>query len=76
MRWPWGSNTSPGISTLKESECDGYRRVVRIDTAMKAYEQNYVDKITKTAYDQMAHSLDRIEKRISGAAEEKDKSKS
>ena len=64
------------IYTLKESECDGYRRVVRIDTAMKAYEQNYVDKITKTAYDQMAHSLDRIEKRISGAAEEKDKSKS
>ena len=64
------------IYTLKESECDGYRRVVRIDTAMKAYEQNYVDKITKAAYDQMAHSLDRIEKRISGAAEEKDKSKS
>ena len=61
------------IYTLKESEGDGYRRVVRIHEAMSAYEGNYVDKISKSCYDQMAYSLTRIEARIKG--EEKTDSK-
>ena len=64
------------IYTLKESECDGYRRVVRIDTAIKAYEGNYVDKVSQSAYKQMQYSLERIEKRVTGATEETDKTKS
>lgn len=52
------------IYTLAENECDGQRRVVRIDEAMAAYEVNYVDKVTKSAYDGMANALDRIEARV------------
>ena len=61
------------IYTLKESEGDGYRRVVRINEAMAAYEGNYVDKISSTAYSQMEYSLTRIEARIHGKTEDTDK---
>ena len=54
------------IYTLKENECDGYRRVVRIDAAMRAFEGNFVDKVSRSAYDQMARSLERIEARVHG----------
>ena len=52
------------IYTLAENECDGQRRVVRIDEAMAAYEVNFVDKVTKSAYDGMANALERIEARV------------
>ena len=61
------------IYTLKESEGDGYRRVVRIQEAMAAYKGNYVDKISSTAYSQMEYSLTRIEDRIHGKTEDTDK---
>lgn len=54
------------IYTLKEEQCDGQRRVVRIREAMLAYDNNFVDKITKEAYDDMAYSLKRINARIKG----------
>ena len=54
------------IYTTKESEGDGYRRVVRTKEAMYAYENNYVDKVTADCYTAMKNSLERIEKRISG----------
>lgn len=54
------------IYTLKEEECDGFRRVVRINEAMSAYSQNFVDKVTKSAYDSMAYSLERIDARVAG----------
>ena len=57
------------IYTLKESEGDGYRRVVRINEAMAAYRGNYVDKVSKSCYEQMAYSLTRIEERIKGEEE-------
>ncbi|MBQ9148610.1 MAG: CapA family protein [Oscillospiraceae bacterium] len=59
------------IYTLSEAEGGGQRRVVRIREAMKAYEENYVDRITKTAYDNMDYALDRIEARIKGPEEKK-----
>lgn len=52
------------IYTLSEDECDGKRRVVRIDNAIAAYEGNFVDKVTKTAYENMKNSLNRITARI------------
>ncbi len=52
------------IFTLKEEECDGQRRVVRIAEAMKGYEENYVDAITKGAYDSMKTALERITDRV------------
>ena len=57
------------IYTLHPTECQGdysYSRVVRIEEAMWAYENNFVDKITKTAYDNMDYSLKRIKARIAG----------
>ena len=52
------------IYTLSEEQCDGYRRVVRIEQAMLAYDNNYVDSITAGCYEDMKYSLTRIEDRI------------
>lgn len=52
------------IYTLTEGECDGQRRVVRIAEAMQAYDSNYVDRITSSAYAAMEKALTRIEERI------------
>ena len=55
------------IYTQKESECvDGDRRVLRIHEAMFAYENNFVDAVSKACYDSMAYSLQRIDARIKG----------
>ena len=55
------------IYTLKESETiDSQRRVVVIEDAMRAYEENYVDKVTYDAYSSMSSALDRIEARVKG----------
>ena len=58
------------IYTLSEKEGGGQRRVVRIREAMKAYEENYVDRVSKSAYDSMEYALERIEARIKGPEEE------
>ena len=58
--------TATPIYTLTEDQCDGQRRVVRIREAMLAYDNNYVDKITKETYDDMEYSLKRINARIKG----------
>lgn len=51
------------IYTLSETE-GGQRRVVRINEALDAYEVNFVDKVTKEAYESMVYSLERIEARL------------
>ena len=55
------------IYTLQINENEGdykYTRVVRIREAMEAYNNNFVDKITKSAYDSMDYAMKRIEERI------------
>lgn len=52
------------IYTLAENECDGHRRVIRIENAMSAYELNFVDKVTATCYENLKFSLSRINERI------------
>ena len=55
------------IYTLQSTDSLGdysYNRVVRIDEAMRAYENNFVDKISKTAYESMQYALTRIDQRI------------
>ena len=52
------------IYTLSETECDGDRRVIRIDNAMEAYEMNCVDKVTKSCYENLKFSADRISARL------------
>ena len=58
------------IYTLAEDECDGDRRVVRIDNAIAAYEGNFVDKITEAAYESMKNALERISARVAPETEE------
>ena len=55
------------IYTLQISENEGdykYSRVIRIQEAMDAYNNNYVDKVTKSAYDSMEYAMQRIKERI------------
>ena len=52
------------IYTLAENQCDGFRRVVRIENAMSAYELNFVDKITAECYENMQKAMDRIKERV------------
>ena len=55
------------IYTQRAADCvDGDHRVVRIQSAMNAYNNNFVDKITQTANDSMIYSLTRIEARVTG----------
>ena len=55
------------IYTLKTTDCvDGDQRVVRIDEAMYAYENNFVDKVTAACYENMKYVLTRIDQRIEG----------
>ena len=58
------------IYTLGETECDGDRRVIRIDNAMSAYELNFVDKVTFDCYQRLKNSLERISARIVPPKEE------
>jgi len=67
-----GYSVTP-IYTLKEGETkDSQRRVVRIRDTMAAYDVNFVDKVTKDAYDSMTNSLERIEARIHPNAEKQE----
>ena len=70
-----GYNYTP-IYTRAENQCDGNRRVVRIENAMSAYELNFIDKITQSCYENMDFAMDRIIERVNAgreAEEEKDK---
>lgn len=57
------------IYTLAENQCDGNRRVVRIENAMSAYELNFVDKITDSCYENMKFAMERILKRVNAGKE-------
>ena len=52
------------IYTLAENQCDGFRRVIRMENAMSAYELNFVDKITQECYENMQFAMDRIISRV------------
>ena len=61
-----GYSYTPIYTVTKSQSADGFQRVVRIEQAMQAYDGNFVDKITKACYDDMAYSLTRIDSRTSG----------
>lgn len=65
------------IYTLAENQCDGFRRVVRIENAMAAYELNFVDKITDDCYTNMKFAVERIIERVNAGkkTEETEESK-
>ncbi len=60
------------IYTVKENETpDGFRRVVRIDKALEAYTENYLDKITAACKESMEKALQRVPERLEMPKEEK-----
>lgn len=54
------------IYTAKASETGTIQKVVRIEKAMEAYEGNFVDKVTASAYANMEYALKRIDYRVRG----------
>ncbi len=55
------------IYTVKPEESAGdyaYSRVMRIETALAAYEQNYLDRITASCRESMEKAMTRIEERL------------
>ena len=61
-----GYSYTPIYTVTGSQTADGFQRVVRIEQAMQAYDGNFVDKITRACYDDMAYSLTRIASRTSG----------
>lgn len=59
------------IYTVKEGECIGNddRRVVRIDTAIEANTENFLDKVTDTTKQSMEYALQRISERVATTIE-------
>ena len=55
------------IYTLAENQCDGFRRVVRIENALSAYELNFVDKVTASCYENMQFAIERIVARVNSS---------
>ena len=60
------------IYTVRETECVGNndRRVVRIGTALSAYNGNFLDKVTEACKDSMEYALTRIDERTTMKEEE------
>lgn len=49
------------IYSLSEDEApNGRRQVVQLEKAMKAYEDNFVDRVSQDVYEDMEYALDRI----------------
>ena len=63
------------IYTLAENQCDGFRRVIRLENAMSAYELNFVDRITASCYENMQFALDRILNRVNAGQKTAETSK-
>lgn len=51
---------------LSENDGPGGRQVVRIRETMSAYDLNFIDKVTKSAYTGMNSALERINNRVVG----------
>ena len=60
------------IYTVRETECVGNndRRVVRIGTALAAYNGNFLDKVTDSCKESMEYALTRIDERTAVKEEE------
>ena len=62
------------IYTLSEEETpDGQRRVVQLEKSMKAYEDNFVDRVSESVYADMEYALTRIHERTTPPKAEEEK---
>lgn len=55
---------TPIFSAVNEE--NGTIRILRIKEAMEAFDANFLDRVSKDTYDDMAYALQRIEARING----------
>ena len=59
-----GYSYTPIFTVTEAESADGYRRVVRINKTVEAWEENYLDKVTQTSEESMVKALQRIDERI------------
>jgi poly-gamma-glutamate synthesis protein (capsule biosynthesis protein) len=57
--------TTTPIFTVRQE--DEPLRILRIEEAMRAFEDSYVDRVSQETYDDMVYALKRIEKRLTGS---------
>lgn len=60
-----GYSYTPIYTLQPEDSFTGQLQVVRIQEAMALYEDNFIGRVSKTVYDNMSYSLERIEARVS-----------
>ena len=58
------------IYTLTEDDSPAGRRVVRLEDAMDAYEDNFVDRVSQDVYEDMEYALTRIKDRTTPPKDE------
>ena len=62
------------IYTLTENTApDGQHRVVQLEKAIDAYEDNFVDRVSEDVYNAMTHAMERIPERINPPKPEEEK---
>ena len=67
-----GYTYTPIYTLTEEETSDGSRRVVRLENAMGAYEENFVGKVSESVYNDMTHALERVHARINPKAAEEE----
>lgn len=70
-----GYSATPIYTVTEAQTADTFRRVVRIQQTMEAYDGNYVDKVTKATYEDMKFALERIQARINDLDNKKEEKK-
>ena len=58
-----GFSYTPIYTLTEETSPNGYRQVVQLDKALKAYEDQFVDRVSDEVYEDMAYALGRIQAR-------------
>ena len=66
-----GFSYTPIFTLTEDSSPDGQRRVVCLEQAMKAYEDNFVDRVDEEVYGDLEYALTRIKDRTEPEKEEK-----
>ena len=63
---------TPICTLTEETSPDGQRRVVQLEKAMYAYEENFVDRVSEDVYEDLKHALTRVQERTDPPKEEEE----
>ena len=64
---------TPVYILTKDTAPDGQHRVVQLEKAIDAYEDNFVDRVSENVYNDMTYALSRVGERINPPKEEEKK---